>query len=90
MMDSHLSSQAHQATVELGHSWLGAEHLLIALFDSDIAGQALRDCGLSREAVTTHISKLPDDYHRKSPFMGSGGGSRLVTADAYGGRPRKC
>jgi ATP-dependent Clp protease ATP-binding subunit ClpA len=81
-MIADVLADAHEAAEELGHGWLGAEHLLVALLRSRVAGEALRECGLRREAAFTDLSNLPDSYRWKTPFAGSAVGTRLVTADA--------
>jgi ATP-dependent Clp protease ATP-binding subunit ClpC len=52
--------QAFQNSRELGHSYIGPEHLLIALIQEDegMAGEVLRRYGLSAEALRQKIIKV--------------------------------
>jgi hypothetical protein len=63
-----LVSQAAQQARDLGHPWIGSEHLLLALLATDSAsGQALRACGLSYEAACEAVSGLSDSYVQRTP-----------------------
>jgi Clp amino terminal domain, pathogenicity island component len=63
-----LVSRAAQQARDLGHPWIGSEHLLLALLDTDSAsGQALRACGLSYEAACEAVSGLSDSYVQRTP-----------------------
>jgi ATP-dependent Clp protease ATP-binding subunit ClpA len=59
-----LVARAAQQARDLGHPWIGSEHLLLALLATDSAsGQALRACGLSYEAVCEAVSGLSDSSY---------------------------
>jgi ATP-dependent Clp protease ATP-binding subunit ClpA len=63
-----LVSRAAQQARDLGHPWIGSEHLLLALLATDSAsGQALRACGLSYEAACEAVSSLSDSYVQRRP-----------------------
>jgi ATP-dependent Clp protease ATP-binding subunit ClpA len=79
MMD-RLLRESYKASEALGHDWLGAEHLLVGLLETELAGQALHTCGLTREALLTDISRLPADYQRRR-LNGVAAGIRVETAD---------
>ena len=60
--------RAAQEARELGHPWIGSEHLLLALVAAESAsGEALRACGLSYEAVREVVSSLSDSYVQRTP-----------------------
>jgi ClpA/ClpB-like protein len=79
-MLGRLFREAYRASGELGHDWLGAEHLLVGLLETEVAGQALHTCGITREAVLTDISELPAKYQRKR-LDGVEAGIRLETGE---------
>jgi hypothetical protein len=64
-----LVARAAQEARDLGHPWIGSEHLLLALLATDSAsGQALRACGLSYEAACEAVSGLSDSsYVQRTP-----------------------
>jgi ClpA/ClpB-like protein len=62
-----LVSRAAQQARNLGHPWIGSEHLPLALLATDSAsGQALRACGLSYEATFEAVSGLSDSNGRRA------------------------
>jgi len=50
---------AHEAAAEMGHGYVGSEHILYALTGKDggAAGKILRDAGLDRELIQTLLDK---------------------------------
>ncbi len=50
---------AHEAATELGHSYVGSEHLLLGLIKGDggVAANALRNAGLTEQNVTEFIER---------------------------------
>lgn len=75
-----LRRETYKASEELGHDWMGAEHLLVGLLATEVAGKALAMCGLTREAVLTDISELPADYQRDR-LDKAAPGIRIETSD---------
>ena len=70
--------RAGQAARSLGHDWVGAEHLLLALLSlPDATGQSLRASGLLEESVCGYIRSLPDRYHRPR-FEHGGSGAHVI------------
>ena len=50
---------AHEAAADLGHSYVGSEHILLGIIQEGggVAAQVLRDAGLDRELVSDLIEK---------------------------------
>jgi ATP-dependent Clp protease ATP-binding subunit ClpA len=68
MAPRDLVGRAAQEAKDLGHPWIGSEHLLLALLAADsTSGKALRACGLSYEAVRETVSGLADSYVQRTP-----------------------
>ncbi len=64
---------AQEAAAELGHNYLGSEHLLIGLVreGSGVAYTALSDSGITEEAALRTLSEMIDTYPGKNvQFMG--------------------
>jgi ATP-dependent Clp protease ATP-binding subunit ClpA len=79
MAPAREASAEYRAAEGLGHRRIGSEHLLLALVGSEsTSGQALRACGLSREAVLDEISRLPDGYHERMRSGATPSGSFLA------------
>jgi ATP-dependent Clp protease ATP-binding subunit ClpA len=73
------ASAEYRAAEGLGHRRIRSEHLLLALVGTEsTSGQALRACGLSREAVLDEISRLPDGYHERMRSGATPSGSFLA------------
>ena len=52
--------QAHDAACEMGHGYVGSEHLLLGLIrqGSGVAAKALQDAGMTSEIVEKKITEL--------------------------------
>ncbi len=64
---------AQEAATELGHNYLGSEHLLLGLLreGSGVAASALSDAGITEEAVLRSLSEMMDSYPTQNvQFMG--------------------
>lgn len=71
--------EASRAAADLGHRWIGSEHLLLAILCTESANsQALNACGLDYESVRDAISSLPGAYHRRLPRGATTSGSMLI------------
>jgi len=64
---------AQEAASELGHNYLGSEHLLIGLLreGSGVAASSLAEAGITEEAVLHSLAEMIDASPTKgAPFMG--------------------
>ena len=52
--------KAQQSAMELGHNYIGSEHLILGLIkeEDSVASKVLRENGVTAEAVTDKISRL--------------------------------
>jgi ATP-dependent Clp protease ATP-binding subunit ClpA len=65
MAMEQLFKRAHEAATELGDGWVGAEHLLVALSETGLTGDALVACGVMREWLINDIRALPNPYESR-------------------------
>lgn len=71
---SDLQRRISRGAKQLGHNWIGAEHVVLALLDSgdgSRAGRALRECGITRDGYAEAIAQLREDYTAR-PGLGEG------------------
>jgi hypothetical protein len=65
------TSRALEEAGALGHSWVGSEHLLLALVapgGDSIAARALRDSGVEYEALHAELSKVRESVRTKAEW----------------------
>lgn len=72
-----------QAARGLGHNWVGAEHLMLALLDPDDMSPpaiAVRECGISQAAYAEAVAALPEGYTVRPAVPGALEHSRSLNA----------
>jgi hypothetical protein len=73
----HAGKQAQQ----LGHGWIGPEHLVLALLEGrSAAGESLRACGLDHESYRRTFEAASNYIRMRSAEWPAGGG-QVVAAD---------